>query len=106
MCVRSVTQSCLTLYSLYCSPPGSSAFFREEYWNGLSFLLPRDLPNAGIEPMSISSPALTGGFLNLTLLLLTCPEKTFCGDYSANEECGFISLFFCLLTVTIYPERI
>ena len=28
----------------------------------LTFPLPGDLPNAGIEPMSLISPALAGGF--------------------------------------------
>jgi len=37
-------------------------FSREEYWNGLPFPPPRDLPNPGIKPMSLMSPALAGGF--------------------------------------------
>ena len=32
---------------------------RQEYWSGLPFPSPRDLPNPGIKP---TSPALTGGF--------------------------------------------
>ena len=32
---------------------------RQEYWSGLSFLSPGDLPDPGIEPVS---PALAGGF--------------------------------------------
>ena len=34
-------------------------FSKQEYWSGLPFLTPGDLPNSGIEPMS---PALAGGF--------------------------------------------
>ena len=34
-------------------------FPRQEYWSGLPFASPGDLPNPGIEPVS---PALTGGF--------------------------------------------
>jgi len=34
-------------------------FPRQDYWSGLSFLSPGDLPNPGIEP---ASPALAGGF--------------------------------------------
>ena len=34
-------------------------FPRQEYWKGLPFPPPGDLPHAGIEP---ASPALTGGF--------------------------------------------
>ena len=32
---------------------------RQQYWNGLPFPPPWDLPNPGTEPMS---PALVGGF--------------------------------------------
>ena len=37
-------------------------FSRQEYWSGLSFPLPGDLPDPGVEPMSPASPALAGGF--------------------------------------------
>ena len=38
----------------YQAPP-SMAFSRQEYWNGLPFSSPGDLPNPGMEP---GSPAL------------------------------------------------
>ena len=37
-------------------------FSRQEYWNGLPFSSPGDLPNPGIKPMSLMSPALAGRF--------------------------------------------
>ena len=37
-------------------------FCRQEYWSGLPCLLPGDLPDPGIEPASLMSPALEGGF--------------------------------------------
>ena len=36
-------------------------FSKQEYWSGLPFPSPGDLPNPGIEPMS---PALAGGFFS------------------------------------------
>ena len=39
--------------------PLSMGFPRQEYWSGLPFPSPGDLPNPGIEP---ESPALSGGF--------------------------------------------
>ena len=42
--------------------PLSLEFFRQEYWNGLPFPTPEDFPNPGIEPGSLASPALAGGF--------------------------------------------
>jgi len=32
-------------------------FFRQEYWNGLPCLPPEDLPNPGIEPVSLALQA-------------------------------------------------
>ena len=36
--------------------PLSMGFFRQEYWHGLSFPPPGDLPDSGIEPTSPVSP--------------------------------------------------
>ena len=37
-------------------------FSRQEYWSGLPFPSPRDLPDPGMEPKSPASPALSDGF--------------------------------------------
>jgi len=37
-------------------------FSRQEYYSGLTFPSPGDLPDPGIEPESLMSPALAGGF--------------------------------------------
>ena len=37
-------------------------FSSQEYWSGLSLPILRGLPDPGIQPMSLASPALTGGF--------------------------------------------
>ena len=42
--------------------PLSMRFSRQEYWSGLPFPPPEDLPDPGIEPASLTSPALAGGF--------------------------------------------
>ena len=42
--------------------PLSMGFSRQEYWSGLPCPPPRDLPNLGIEPLSLMSPALAGRF--------------------------------------------
>ena len=38
-------------------------FSRQEYWSGLPFPPPGDLPDPEIGPESHASPALAGGFL-------------------------------------------
>ena len=50
-----VAKSCLTLvtpWTVACQTPLSMEFSRQEYWSGLSFPSPGDLPNPGIEPRS------------------------------------------------------
>ena len=42
--------------------PLSVEFSRQEYWGGLPFPTPGDLPDPGIEPTSLVSPALASGF--------------------------------------------
>ena len=37
-------------------------FSRQEYWSGLPFLPPGDLPNPVTKPTFLTSPALVGGF--------------------------------------------
>ena len=41
--------------TVVCQAPLSMEFSRQEYWDGLSFLPPGDLPDPGIKP---GSPAL------------------------------------------------
>ena len=42
--------------------PLSMGFSRQEYWSGLPFPSPGDLPHPGIKPISLMSPALAGKF--------------------------------------------
>ena len=59
----SVAQSCeirlfATLWIVTHQAPLTMRFSRQEYWSGLRFSSPRDLPDLGIEPASPVSPAL------------------------------------------------
>ena len=57
----SVAQSCPTLFDpMDCiahQAPPSMGFSRQEYWSGLPFPSPGDLPDSGIEPGSPSLQA-------------------------------------------------
>ena len=53
----------VTLWTATLQAPLSMGFPRQEYWNGLPFPSSGDLPNLGIEPVSLTSPALAGGVL-------------------------------------------
>ena len=54
-------------------------FSRQEYWNGLPCPPPRDLPNPGIEPTSLTAPALAGGFFT-TSTTWEAPCRLYIGD--------------------------
>ena len=53
-----------------CSPPGSSVhgILQQEYWSGLPSPPPGDLPDPGIKPASLMSPALPGGFFTTSAI--------------------------------------
>ena len=60
-----VAQSCLTLCDLWTvahQAPPSTGFSRQEYWSGLPFPSPADLPDPGIKPEFLASPAMAGKF--------------------------------------------
>ena len=50
------------LWSVALQAPLSVGFPRQEYWSGLPFPFPGDLPDPGIESLSPESPELVGGF--------------------------------------------
>ena len=49
-------------WTLACQVPLSMKFSRQEDWSGLPCPPPGHLPDPGIEPTSITSPAVAGGF--------------------------------------------
>ena len=52
----------VTLWTVACQPPLSVGLSGQEYWSGLPCPPPGDLPDPGIKPMSLASPALAGRF--------------------------------------------
>ena len=77
----------------YPQAPLSMGFSRQEYWSGLPFPSAGDLPDLGIELMSLASPALQAGSLplaspgNIRLTLKPC--------ISNSREC-LLCHFSCL----------
>ena len=51
----------VTTWTIALQAPLSMGFPRQEYWSGLSFPSPGDLPDPGIQPASPTSSALAGG---------------------------------------------
>ena len=62
VCVLSRVGLFATPWTVACQAPLSVGFPRQEYWRGLPHPPPGDFPDPGIEPTSLVSPALVGGF--------------------------------------------
>ena len=78
MCARarSVMSDSVILWIVAPQAPPSLDFSRQEYWSGLPFPTPGDLPDPGIEHSSLTSPALAGG------LFTTATWEAHSADYS------------------------
>ena len=64
----SCVQVFATLWTVAHQAPPSMGFSRQEYWSGLPFPPPGDLPEPGIEPASLPPPALAGGFFTTSTM--------------------------------------
>ena len=57
-----VSDSVRSLWTVARQAPLPMEFSKQEFWSGMPFLSPGDLPDPGIELASPASPALTDGF--------------------------------------------
>ena len=67
VCVYSATLLCpipVTVWTVAHQAPLFMRFSRQEYWSGLPCPPPGDLSDSEIEPTSLKSPALAGGFFH------------------------------------------
>ena len=62
----------VTPWTVAHQAPLSIEFSRQEYWSGLPFPSPGDLPDPGIEPTSPTSPSLAGRY---NVYKIDSPEK-------------------------------
>ena len=61
-------------------------FLVQEYWSGLPFLTPGDLPRPGIKPVSFESFALTDGFFTTGATWETLPYSSAVKNPPVNAE--------------------
>ena len=66
VCVLSHVRLFATTWTVARQAPLSVEFSRHKYWNWLPFLTPGHYANPGIEPVSLRSPALAGGFFTIS----------------------------------------
>ena len=52
----------VTPWTVACKAPLSMEFSRQEFWSGLPFPTPGDIPQPGLEPIFLAFPSLAGGF--------------------------------------------
>ena len=65
----------VTPWTVACQAPLSMGFPRKEYWSGLPFPSPGDLPDPGIKPVSPAPPACQVD--SLLLNHLEIPQKQY-----------------------------
>ena len=87
-----MSDSFVTLLTVARQVPRSMGFLRKEYWSGLPFPSPRDVPNSGIKP---TSPALAGGFFiteppgkSLSLYKIKPTSPALAGGFFITEPPG------------------
>ena len=73
VCGCSVVSDFVTPWTVARQAPLSMGFSRQEYWSGLPFPSPGDLPDPGMEPMSLRSPALAVQFFTSSSTYMGSP---------------------------------
>ena len=86
MLSHSVASDSLQSHRLSRQAPLSMRFSRQEDWSGLPCPPPGDLPDPGIEPWSLISPALAGRFFT-TSTIWEAPDYTY-GSTDEGTEVG------------------
>ena len=81
----------VTLYTVAHQTPLSMGFSRQEYWSGLPCPPPGDLPNPGIEPRSLTSPAMAGRFLTTSATWETHNESRYPKGMNCHVNCPRVS---------------
>ena len=65
LCVLRHVQLFVIPWTVAHQAPLCMEFSRQEHWIGMSFPTPGDIPNPGIKPTSLASPALAGRFFTM-----------------------------------------
>ena len=73
----------VTPWTVACQAPLSMGILQARYWSGLPYPTPGDLPDPGIEPASLMSPVLAGGFLTTSITWEALKMKVL------NTNCNF-----------------
>ena len=99
MCVCMLIRfSCVRLFAtpwtVAQQAPVSMGFSKQEYWSGLPFSTPGDLPEPGIETTSLVSSASAGGFFVTSATKITCLLLKHVHNYGQENRMCPLELFF------------
>ena len=107
-CAHSCPTHLVTPWTVACHASLSMEFSRQEYWTGLPCPTPGDVPDPGIKPVSLASPALAVD--SLPLHHLGSPFQTFGllklvinlgSNFGSNSECKLF-FFFQIIYLFIF----
>ena len=84
----------MTLWAVAHQAPLSVGFPRQQYWSGLPFSPPGDLPNPGIEPGSL---ALAGGFFTTWEGPASLPISKFPSELKFSS-CSKVTILVVIIT--------
>ena len=99
VCICSVMSDSATSWTAAHEAPVSMGFPRQEYWSGLPFPTSGELPHPGIEPESLASLELAGGFFT------TAPPGKPIYIYTFFF-CKFFYIYFLKFVYTFYKFKI
>ena len=77
-----------TLWTVARQTPQSMGFSRQEYWSGSPCPPPGNLPNPGIELVSLMSPALAGGLFTTRATWEAEKQRCSLYDYLRRDSVG------------------
>ena len=96
------------LWTVARQAPLSMGFSRQQYWSGLSCPPPGNLPDPGIEPRSLMSPALAGRFFT-TSATWEAPEyqrlNHLMSLFKSLVGLGRLTLFSAGLSLLLYSSQ-
>ena len=103
----------LTPRTVACQVPQSVGFSKQEYWSRLSCPPPQDLPDPGIKPKSLLSPALAGRYFatrttgkpQLTLYLNSKRLKLYLLRPGTRQQCLCSLLLFNILLEVLASDK-
>ena len=110
----------VTLWTVARQAPLSTGFSRQEYWSGLPCPPPEDIPCPGLEPVSLTPPALEDRFFTTTitwetLYMLIIKHESYTllemqllrrWEVSALKEVFPNTITACILNYPFVPRRV